>query len=120
MKREIKFRAWDEDRKNMLDWQLLKEKQSKFVAYKWLNVMQYTGLYDKNGKEIYEGDIAVVRHLHDGDECVWNNTKQEPIPFKVTWDSGKLGFHFDNSRMGYAPWDYEVIGNIYENPELIK
>ncbi len=131
MNREIKFRAWDKKEKKMFlpDCITLSyEKDSVNDGYyyeKAVNpkddkfiLMQYTGLKDKNGKEIFEGDIAVVRSLHDGDEYVWNNEKQQPIPFGISWH--EFGFAFGNSCMSYRPYDYEVIGNIFENIELLK
>ena len=88
--------------------------------------MPFTGLKDKNGKEIYEGDIFVVRNLHDGDEDVWNQTRfnnggEGAIPQQVTWNERDCCFQFGYAyRIKDAPYDFEVIGNIYENPELVK
>ena len=72
-------------------------------------VGQFTGLHDKNGKEIYEGDIV----------CLTDRPKPVPVVFKegcfYTPDVG------GNYRLG--GWDknrIEVIGNIYENPELLE
>ena len=72
-------------------------------------LMQYTGLKDKNGREIYEGDIV---------------THQENIKV-IVWDKVNACFDWDEIRgwgdnfTGFVD-EYEVIGNIYENPELIK
>jgi uncharacterized phage protein (TIGR01671 family) len=75
-------------------------------------LMQYTGLKDKNGKEIYEGDIVADR---DTSDCV----------FGVKWDVAKAGYYmppeFDEEyAYSIGAVSLEVIGNIYENPELWK
>lgn len=70
---------------------------------------QFTGLTDVNGKDIYEGDL--VRLADDLDN-----------PYKVIFDEAK--FEFSGSRfcydLGEAFMDYEVIGNVHENPELLE
>jgi uncharacterized phage protein (TIGR01671 family) len=69
-------------------------------------VMQYTGLKDKNWKEIYEGDI--VRDIY---------TKLNEV---VEYSNGSYGPFWDGTD-GYIPPDiFEVVGNIYENKELLK
>lgn len=67
-------------------------------------LMQYTGLKDKNGKEIYEGDILAF-YTRDGSRI----TKR----LAVKWEVSKLGFNITHKPL------LEVIGNIYENPELL-
>lgn len=73
-------------------------------------VGQYTGLKDKNGKEIYEGDI-----YHMGDKN---------IKYVVTWhDTGLIGKQLGSSSYaGLTHWrnKIEIIGNIYDNPELLE
>lgn len=92
--------------------------------------MQFTGLKDKNGKEIYEGDICKVG---DGGEYFgqdWNDD-HEPFDtdvFEVYWDSkGALfyikGLDGKDADLEFSPFGYvtfEVIGSIYENPELLE
>jgi uncharacterized phage protein (TIGR01671 family) len=82
-------------------------------------VQQYTGLKDKNEKEIYEGDILIVRELHDSNafDGVWNNEKQESIPQIIECNS-PIDWILP-SDISWHPNYWEVIGNIYENPELI-
>lgn len=76
--------------------------------------LQYTGLKDKSGKEIYEGDI--VR------EDLENTGRDNERRYKIVWSG--MGLTFENWEGEYITSDdfeqSEVIGNIYENPELLK
>ena len=78
---------------------------------KALVVMQYTGLKDKNGKEIYEGDLVTNQSR--------NNKQPHPVIFK----QGKFIAFYQNLAYDFAPEidieQIEIIGNIYENPELV-
>ena len=130
--REIKFRVWD--KKNAIMAQVCSihnfnypdNSEYKYIAtggkglIQWEDaiLMQYTGLKDKNGKEIYEGDI--VRYLH--------KYKPDPIYAEVRWFNQHANFalYENTSRNIYdheSDWmilkDIEVIGNIYQNPELL-
>lgn len=108
-KREIKFRAWDATSKKMWWPDAIAADGRNIALVNEFGVhttdtqhdilMQFTGLHDKDGKEIYEGDI--VRHAHGDFEVSWLNVGWTPF---MSWHSGD---------------QYEVIGNIYENPELI-
>lgn len=131
--REIKFRAWNLTDKQWdiptTEYSITSGPNALFDRKKervWFNrgdiiLMQYTGLKDKNGKEIYEGDIVVVRELHDGDDYAWNQPTGPAIPCKITWDDDYKRFDFGGcKRIIYSPSHFEVIGNIYENPELLK
>jgi len=129
--REIKFRCWDKEKKKMRyftsDSQILTDGPTTGLVFwtdgyypEWdtfsserclvdqLILMQYTGLKDKNGKEIYEGDVIE-----------YSTGKR----VEIKWSQGECG-----RTGGWTGWnennDFEserfVIGNIYENPELIK
>jgi uncharacterized phage protein (TIGR01671 family) len=144
MVREIKFRAWDKKSKKMLygdfciwassgRWAIYDDEDGGKSGL-WehnisddydLEVMQYTGLHDKNGKEIWEGDIL-------SDSLV--TTKDDPakdgyfLYSEVIFSEGSFCGKEIN---GWDPMTeiyplagnysrQEVIGNIYENPELLK
>jgi uncharacterized phage protein (TIGR01671 family) len=152
VKREIKFRAWNEDTKIMVDLQAitplaLNDSMNTQMAIQGMSglflpfkegmlLMQFTGLLDKNGKEIYEGDILQVPHdtYRMGREVFWQG-KEDGFEL-VVWDEKFSGFgskdlHF--LKEGYSidelptrylwvmetPKKSKVIGNIHENPELL-
>lgn len=120
MSREIKFRAWSTNTKEMF-YSGFEINSYGGIAHTYgiydpkLKLMQYTGLKDKNGKEIYEGDVVIVP-----DTAL-------KIPLKILWYG--TGWHYtmadgeDPLVHPLQPFDgkiVEVIGNIYENPDLLK
>jgi len=81
--------------------------------------MQYTGLKDKNGVEIYEGDLFDAWDGRSRYVVEWIDAR---ACFNLVWASGddgdsKVRHYFD---MYMAEYQFELIGNIYENPELLK
>jgi len=129
MSREIKFRAWDKNRKGYINgFNMFGFSRGQGCLYKKLQrfsdewkdgdfeLQQFTGLKDKNGKEIYEGDI--MRNVKNG--CIAT----------VQWHGTMAGFVLSNLKEKsqttrewgelFRAYDkYEVIGNIYDNPELL-
>ena len=97
--REIKFRAWSKEKKVMIE-DIHVPKAQKDMGH---IVMQFTGLKDKNGKEIYEGDII---------EDDWHLKKEYRFM--------EVKFPLDFIHINECKSHMEVIGNIYENPELLK
>lgn len=137
MDREIKFRAWNKEKEIMVY-----DNEDNSCDYwdgcycsdigmintvlnpKYNNVydfMQYTGLHDKNGKEIYEGDIVEYETFWEGD---WEYEGGIAV---IYWDNEDTsfygecqGYHYNldifNLTRNLSP---KVIGNIYDNPELL-
>ena len=113
--REIKFRAFDEEKGKLTEpFRLGSVLCETYGGSKTL--MQFTGRKDKNGREIYEGDITNYGEVRWFDDLNWDSGgSSHPGFYFVTkyGDLGDLQYHtgFD---------DCEVLGNRYENPELIE
>lgn len=147
--REIKFKVWHRNRKEMF-WYDLMWGNVHAMGGGWLGVLpigeerdygwrdnriavdpndcdilQFTGLKDKNGKEIYEGDILRIHNAEedDGENYKYSTIEFKNGAFKVEYDFGD----YDMTAIGWAIdiWDNqkitcEIIGNIYETPELLN
>ena len=123
--REIKFRVWDTENKEMLRVQELDfedtfyggrlsirtEQYNDYFDIEDMILMQYTGLHDKNGKEIYEGDI-VKSFFVDTDEA--GNEIYKYYIIEDKYDEVLCEYNIDKFM------NLEVIGNIYDNKELLN
>lgn len=121
--RELKFRIWsEEDKEYRSDIRVsdlvidIDGAPSTIYSAEGdrFDIEQYTGLKDKNGKEIYEGDI--VRYGNDNAAIIWREKNAE---FGVKW----LDCGVEDSiswQIGIEKTPSEVIGNIHENPELLE
>lgn len=142
--REIKFRVYDKDNKKMynqdefiLTFDTVGEdvylsKNDEVIPLYSYELMQYTGLKDKNGIDIYEGDVIKVIRKH------WNNCGKEHLE-KIAEEIGEVVFYKNlqvslktKEKEGtlYQPFlwifadeedcEIEIIGNVYENKDLLK
>lgn len=144
--REIKFRAWDKSINSMMDVGEIHYCHGGMkvcgtgasIGNGWATeangfkhdcdvvLMQYTGLKDKNGEEIYEGDILSSPHFLDA------GGRQHILKHSVEWSDKFFGWFLlncgsrdrDNGSIqlfvGAKYGQLEIIGNIYENPELME
>jgi len=124
----IKFRAWDKEENEMIyglnqmvwNWDLARNKPEILFDGE-IPITQFTGLKDKNGKEIYEGDVVKIQHPYKN-RCWIGEIIFDEYAFNGK-DFYMAGFiHFDNpSDLFVEGTDFiEIIGNIYENPELLE
>ena len=111
--REIKFRIYDDLTKQMLE---VESHNFKMGLPQGCYLMQFTGLHDKNGVEIYEGDIVRWHVRAEWDEKVYREAKGD-----VKYEVSAFVVYEQSDRWDLREFeDLEIIGNIYENKELLK
>jgi len=123
--REIKFRAWDDELRKMFFSQKEQFDDALLLRFKHFDTeepvyMQYTGLKDKDGREIYEGDIVEERWDNplSGGENVDRYTVSisDNGLYKMVHSSGEERW-YRTLFLRYK--EIKIVGNIYENPELL-
>lgn len=124
MNREIKFRAWDKEKKEMrevtgINWYAgyirVDRERLEDLPIEDASIMQYVGFKDKNGREIYEGDIIQYKTTYYGN----HKTHTTLVEWKDDLEHDGFG---EPLAMGYIfhGIENEVIGNIFENPNLLN
>ncbi len=119
MNREIKFRAYSNQADKIMDWDFIKSvgNLTKLICLNHVDVMEYIGLKDKNGTEIYEGDIINIDV--SGEYLTYGMIRSE---VKFYTNQAQFGFTTPNGWLSFCHKHYitiEVIGNIYENANLL-
>jgi uncharacterized phage protein (TIGR01671 family) len=133
--REFKFRLWSIEEKQFISPNILEvfDESGDLTPFKYIKtgklnplympvenyiIQQYTGLTDKNNKPIYEGDIVKFSRSFEKERQI------KELKSFVRFDEGKFGFDLIGFNGMFYDLSYEcsieVIGNIFENPELLK
>ena len=117
MKRDIKFKFWLGHTKKMTyEHSLIEISHVAWDFTEDIIALQFTGMVDKNGKEIYEGDIVKWGYPHDEFE---SEPQVTVIKYEIDGSKPICGFLMPLTQYGVIP-QMEVIGNIYQNPELLE
>ena len=121
-----KFRAWDKETKTMIEVSLINFEEHLILGGYWefgqtesikfdeIELMQSTGLKDKNGKEVFVGDII---------KCTRGCPHEVSLvkEYGGTYIGGMPAIYLKGIREGYAWTEHEeILGNVYENPELLE
>lgn len=145
--REIKFRAWDKEAQKMIvPNQAYPSKQYATTIhgnpfsfsqgrapfthwYENLEIMQYTGLHDKNGKEMFHKDIVKITAKSSGKlgtvdkrwigVIEWDEKNASFFAEATTTNGLGLKWRFSDTDFNGVPYKYEVIGDVYSTPELL-
>ena len=124
--RTIKFRGKNRDRKEWLYGDIIQYNHCSFgIDGEYVDpdsVGQFTGLLDKNGKEIYEGDIITIKGLYSR-VVLWDKMMWALMPTEYYHDEYFWVMNLQHPGLDW--WEehadeFEIIGNIYENPDMLK
>ena len=120
--RKIKFRAWDKENEKMMkvsslhleNKEISVKENGTFHLFRMQDLMQYTGVKDKNGKEIYEGDILFFRDENTKYVVVWQDAAFIIKSIEIRKYSEEMCWIDDTEIC------CEIVGNIYENKNLLE
>ncbi|GIO25374.1 YopX family protein [Oceanobacillus sp. J11TS1] len=125
--REFKFRAWVISKATNTSWmnydiefvggRINDNFAGKHNSLADITYMQYTGLKDKNGQEIYEGDIVIHNDYSGGLVLGGEQYKRKSV---IKWNEQYTGYRLKGMGTSINSDKCEIIGNIYENPELVR
>ena len=128
--KQVKFRAWEKNSKEMIDVYDIDfvggmiNSNTAWRGLEEVELMQYTGLNDKNGKERYFDHIVKITWRKDTDSYLQQGDDYIEKEFiaRIVWHIDRIVYVLANRKKLNCPSDVqvEVIGNIYENPELLK
>jgi uncharacterized phage protein (TIGR01671 family) len=113
MNRESQFRAWDSISKSLWGWSIINQNPLSDFNLEHYHLMQYTGLKDKNGVEIYEGDVLTNIHIFGVDDEDYCEVVFSGGCFMAKYSFQSLNLIEDSNEL-------EIVGNIHQHSELLN
>lgn len=119
MNRQIKYRVGDKKECKVFDWTDIKNMPKDFMSGK-VEFSQFTGVFDANGKEIYEGDVIAIYSTQDVVDGMIVEKRSYDICEVIFFNGAFYTAKEDDMCIGKYSESIEVIGNVYEDAELLQ